>query len=205
MAWTDEKIERLKYLCSPECRVKLSATDLADDLGGVSRNAVIGKVRRLGLQLPQHWIELTLAETEAKVEAQRHRARMLRSASERRRREAGIKVQRYRKSATMTQPARAESVPDVDDLAIPLEQRRTIFELTDHTCRFPVGDPGTPGFFYCGGVPLEGHSYCPGHWRRTHDALRGFAKPFPRLSAAAAIAALLAIPPEAIPAAPVAA
>lgn len=46
---------------------------------------------------------------------------------------------------------------------IPESQRRTLLELTKDTCRFPVGDPGHPDFFYCGAAPLKGYSYCANH------------------------------------------
>ncbi len=46
MSWTDERIERLKELWSNG----MTASQIADELGGVSRNAVIGKAHRLGLQ-----------------------------------------------------------------------------------------------------------------------------------------------------------
>src|SRR5919199_3490061 len=46
MSWTDERIERLKTLWSQG----ITASQIADELGGVSRNAVIGKAHRLGLQ-----------------------------------------------------------------------------------------------------------------------------------------------------------
>src|SRR3712207_7715370 len=46
MSWTDERIERLKELWSKG----MTASQIADELGGVSRNAVIGKAHRLGLQ-----------------------------------------------------------------------------------------------------------------------------------------------------------
>ncbi|HLL58528.1 MAG TPA: GcrA family cell cycle regulator, partial [Allosphingosinicella sp.] len=46
MSWTDERIDRLKELWSNG----MTASQIADELGGVSRNAVIGKAHRLGLQ-----------------------------------------------------------------------------------------------------------------------------------------------------------
>ncbi len=46
MSWTDERIDRLRELWSQG----ITASQIADELGGVSRNAVIGKAHRLGLQ-----------------------------------------------------------------------------------------------------------------------------------------------------------
>src|SRR5512139_1073069 len=64
---------------------------------------------------------------------------------------------------------RAEPRPDVPsivDLEIPQEQRRTLLELTEHTCRWPVGDVGEPGFFFCGAEPMAEHPYCAAHHQR---------------------------------------
>jgi GcrA cell cycle regulator len=55
---------------------------------------------------------------------------------------------------------------DAADLSIPFEQRRGILDLTAGDCRWPVGDPAKPGFFFCGGAALEGSPYCPCHARR---------------------------------------
>jgi len=52
---------------------------------------------------------------------------------------------------------------DQFNAAIPSEQRRTLLQLTRSTCRWPVGDPGKPDFFFCGGRVEMGHSYCAGH------------------------------------------
>jgi hypothetical protein len=52
------------------------------------------------------------------------------------------------------------------DKLIPRTQRRTIMQLNEHTCRWPVGDPTEPGFFFCGGVTEHGWAYCPMHRAR---------------------------------------
>ena len=57
------------------------------------------------------------------------------------------------------------SLPIVEDLEIPAHQRRTIWELKETTCRFPVGNPRRADFFYCGGKPLKGFPYCGYHAR----------------------------------------
>lgn len=58
------------------------------------------------------------------------------------------------------------NIVDVIDALIPAEQRRTIFELTADTCRWPVGDPCKPDFFYCGAGPARGFPYCAAHAMR---------------------------------------
>jgi GcrA cell cycle regulator len=48
---------------------------------------------------------------------------------------------------------------------IPIGQRRTLLELNQDTCRWPIGDPASPEFFFCGGKPLTGLPYCGYHSR----------------------------------------
>lgn len=60
-----------------------------------------------------------------------------------------------------TQPI--PDIPRIDDTQIPFDQRKTLRELTDQTCRWPVGDPCSPEFFFCGAKPLETYPYCAGH------------------------------------------
>ena len=49
--------------------------------------------------------------------------------------------------------------PELIENIIPIGQRRTLLELTDATCRWPIGDPSTTEFFFCGGAPLHGLPY----------------------------------------------
>jgi GcrA cell cycle regulator len=63
----------------------------------------------------------------------------------------------------------AEAEPEVIDNVIPLTQRRTILELTESTCRWPVGDPGSCDFFFCGGNTVSGLPYCPCHARLAYQ------------------------------------
>ncbi len=60
-----------------------------------------------------------------------------------------------------------EPDPVMDDSLIPLEQRKTLVELDLNSCRWPVGDPTTPDFFYCGGQ-IESRSYCRVHKIRAY-------------------------------------
>lgn len=52
------------------------------------------------------------------------------------------------------------------DLSIPQNQRRTLLGLTDEVCHWPVGEPRTPGFFFCGGESVKGEPYCKHHMIR---------------------------------------
>jgi GcrA cell cycle regulator len=64
-------------------------------------------------------------------------------------------------------PLERDPAPTVNDLAIPMKQRRTLMELTSKTCRFPVGYPGSADFFFCGAIPRDDSPYCTGHYRRS--------------------------------------
>jgi GcrA cell cycle regulator len=56
--------------------------------------------------------------------------------------------------------------------AIPFGQRRTLLELTEETCRWPIGDPGSTDFFYCGGQTVTGLPYCAYHSRVAYQPPR---------------------------------
>ena len=61
-----------------------------------------------------------------------------------------------------------EPVVEVVDSAIPAWQRRTIQEVTDYQCKYPVGDPKDPDFFFCGAPIREGEVYCTAHYQRCY-------------------------------------
>ena len=58
-----------------------------------------------------------------------------------------------------------DATPDLIDNIIPMGQRRTILELNEQTCRWPIGDPGSTEFFFCGGNTISGLPYCAFHSR----------------------------------------
>src|SRR5690349_1024465 len=130
ISWTDERVELLKKLWSEG----LSASQIAAELGGITRNAVIGKVHRLGLS---------------------GRAKSPSSASPRPRKpRASSQMLRVSRPAIRGNTALAydyDLEPEPELLEIPAEQRKTLLQLNEHTCRWPVGDPGSPEFYFCGG------------------------------------------------------
>jgi GcrA cell cycle regulator len=147
MSWTDERVELLKKLWSDG----LSASQIAAELGGITRNAVIGKVHRLGLS---------------------GRAKSTSSASPRPRKARAPHMLRIGRAAIRGNTAlahaynlEAEAEPELIDNVIPIGQRRTLLELNEQTCRWPVGDPGSTEFFFCGGNTLAGLPYCAYHSR----------------------------------------
>jgi len=159
MSWTMERVDCLKALWADG----LSASQIAGELGGVSRSAVIGKVHRLGLEGRSRGVNPV-----------RHANRQERAPAVPGRRPGRPPRLRGQTAALAiaTQAAPAP-VPQFDNV-IPFGQRRTLLELTDETCRWPIGDPQREGFFFCGGAPLAGVPYCAHHTREAYNAYAEF-------------------------------
>ena len=150
MAWTDERVETLKKLWAEG----LSASQIAGRLGGVTRNAVIGKVHRLGL---------SGRATTSRMKTHRPRTRMASAKRIARTRLPGIGNPAFR---ALYQPEGDGYVPPVEELVIPLAERKTIQTLTENHCRWPIGDPQTSDFHFCGKGKVPGLPYCEFHARR---------------------------------------
>jgi GcrA cell cycle regulator len=148
MSWTDERVELLKKLWSDG----LSASQIAAELGGITRNAVIGKVHRLGLSGRAKSPSST-APRPRKPRSHSHMMRVPRPAI------------RGNTALAHAYEYDIEPVPELLDNVIPIGQRRTLLELTEETCRWPIGDPGHADFFFCGGQSLSGLPYCAYHSR----------------------------------------
>ncbi len=127
-----------------------TAVVIADRLGGISRSAVLGKVFRLRLHID-----------DAAVSAQRqHNAPANQPA---------VTPARRRRSGARNRRAQAAPPRAV--------QRKTLFELSNNTCRWPHGRPGSERFFFCGALEADlekGIPYCARHMRRAYP---GFASP----------------------------
>jgi GcrA cell cycle regulator len=153
-AWTEERVERLKKLWSDG----LSASQIAADLaGGVTRNAVIGKVHRLGLS--------------GRGKPSGAGTPRPRKAAPRAPSAPTTFDQLRRRSATALAPARAplpeaevayQPLP-VEEVVIPMSERVTIMELRDSMCRWPLGDPSTAEFRFCGARAGTAGPYCGYH------------------------------------------
>jgi GcrA cell cycle regulator len=128
MSWTDDRVTTLKRLWAEG----QSASAIAATLGEVTRNAVIGKVHRLGLAGRTR--PLRRCST-ARRSLSRHRA------DRRRYRPPSLAVKAV--SRTRTKPVLAELGPAPE---IPV----TVQTLTDRSCRWPEGDPKLPDFHFCG-------------------------------------------------------
>ena len=64
-----------------------------------------------------------------------------------------------------------EMAPQAAELFIPVEQRLTLLQLSEHTCKWPIGDPLTPDFYFCGQHSNEGKPYCEFHSRRAYHQI----------------------------------
>jgi GcrA cell cycle regulator len=148
MTWTDERVELLKKLWADG----LSASQIAAELGGVTRNAVIGKVHRLGLA-GRAKAPSSAAPRPRKARAHPHMLRVGRAAI------------RGNTALAHAYELEVEPEPELVDNVIPMGQRRTLLELNEDTCRWPIGDPGQADFFFCGGQPVAGLPYCAYHSR----------------------------------------
>jgi GcrA cell cycle regulator len=173
---------------------KISAREIAEKLGGVSKSAVIGYAHRLSLALDEdkHWSAeddaiLTKLWSDARtasyiatqVSRRADGGSFLHEKSiQARARRLGLRKRERSEQSTPSnrqrKPPRPAAVP-VIDLDIPQEQRRAFLELEGHQCRWPVGEPEDAGFFFCAAVKLEDSSYCAGHHARayTNERTRG--------------------------------
>lgn len=148
MAWTDERVELLKKLWGEG----LSASQIAGRLGNVTRNAVIGKVHRLGL---------SGRATTSRMKSHRPRPRMAAK------RTAKTRFSPLGNPAFRALYAEAEIYQaPVEELVIPPNERKYIQTLTECSCRWPIGDPQTPEFHFCGKNKVPGLPYCEFHARR---------------------------------------
>ncbi len=148
MTWTDERVEMLKKLWGDG----LSASQIAAELGGITRNAVIDKVHRLGLS-GRAKSPSSAAPRPRKARTHSHMLRVSRPAM------------RGNTALAQAYDYELEPEPELIENIIPLGQRRTLLELTEETCRWPIGDPGTAEFFFCGGQSVPSGPYCSYHSR----------------------------------------
>jgi len=152
--WTDERIDRLKARWSQGA----TARQISRELGhGISRSAVLGKVHRLRIDDATRQV----TGREERIDAGR--------------------VLHLRETVAGSAPSRRPRVLPawvlnakryIDDRGvdtdIPLSQRRPLLELNPGTCRWPVGEPGKPDFFFCGAEPLPNKPYCAAHCTRAY-------------------------------------
>jgi len=139
MGWTDERVELLKKLWQEG----LSASQIAKQLGGVTRNAVIGKVHRLGLSG-----RATPSKPARTVFKAPRPARPAAAPSAPRR--------LIEPSSLIAQPTPVRYVDETPGTA-------TVLTLGAHMCKWPIGDPALDSFTFCGRRTDEAGPYCHEH------------------------------------------
>jgi GcrA cell cycle regulator len=148
MSWTDERTELLKRRWSDG----MSASEIAGELGGLTRNAIIGKVHRLGLP---------------------GRARSTSTGGPRPRKSrprASNATLNFGKVKSLREPtalklALQQELPEAEVIVL---HRRTFLELASDKCHWPIGDPSASDFAFCGNEACPGFSYCVGHARMAY-------------------------------------
>ncbi|MBV9532527.1 MAG: GcrA family cell cycle regulator [Bradyrhizobium sp.] len=148
LTWSSERVEQLKK----SWEAGLSASQIAAELGNVTRNAVIGKVHRLGLS-GRAKSPSSAAPRPRKPRPAQHTMR------------ASRPVSRGNTALARAFEIEPENDPVAYDNVVPLSQRLSLLELSQGTCHWPVGDPASPDFFFCGGKALAGLPYCAHHSR----------------------------------------
>jgi GcrA cell cycle regulator len=189
MAWTDERVETLKRMWINGA----TASQIAKELGGVTRNAVIGKVHRLGLSSRQQGNAIDEAATPAAEEAP---AEVLEAGTEEtpeiepepepapepedeeddepRTMAAvpqGTNITPLRKPLMAGQPLPPQpSANEISPEALAkvnavekTAKKISLMELTERTCKWPIGDPATEKFWFCGLAVQAGKPYCEAH------------------------------------------
>ncbi len=167
MSWTDERVETLKSMWSDG----KSASQIAKELGGVTRNAVIGKVHRLGLSNRvggEHPDDMAAPAEPAVFESRRARSRGCRRRNPPRRRARLAKdpMPAVRPKPVPGQPMppqpsaseiSAEALANLAEIA-KKARRLNLMQLTERTCKWPVGDPATDDFWFCGLPTVPGQA-----------------------------------------------
>jgi GcrA cell cycle regulator len=150
MSWTDERVEQLKKLWADG----LSASQIAAALGGVTRNAVIGKVHRLGLSgRAKSSNQSTGSRPKRPSRTMGYNSRPARTS------------QRSHSNLPLKVSAQRDAMRELAavQLEAPEPLKLILTELTEKTCKWPIGDPAAEDFHFCGHGVEESGPYCRFH------------------------------------------
>ena len=133
MSWTEEKVSKLKELWGKGN----TASQIAEIIGGISRNAVIGKAHRLNLSAKIKTRTATSNESFENAVIDKN-----------------IKSKKGRRSKFKSLIIEKDFEP---------ENPKQLEELTDNDCKYPIGHPNEKDFYFCGRSSLKDFSYCKLH------------------------------------------
>jgi GcrA cell cycle regulator len=175
MSWTDDRVEILKKMWGEG----QSASQIAKELGGVTRNAVIGKVHRLGLSNRTTTGAAAPAAAAPKADAKPKPAAKAAAKPKAEPKEEAVEAA---PAPRPNLPARAKIIPagqplppqpsanEISPEALAkvseIEKKSKkigLMDLTERTCKWPVGDPATDDFWFCGLPVQQGKPYCEAH------------------------------------------
>jgi GcrA cell cycle regulator len=152
--WTSERTELLKKLFD----AGLSCSQIAGEIG-TTRNAVIGKMHRLGLSRPKDSFPSRLKPRRVPKDTWRPRA--LRPKI------PGLSIAAQREMLRSAYPG-----PVGEETAVDSPHKCSLLELNHTQCRWPISEPGCADFAFCGNPSLDGFSYCSGHARLAYRPRR---------------------------------
>jgi GcrA cell cycle regulator len=146
--WTAERVEQLKSCFD----AGLTCSQIAGEIG-VSRNAVIGKMNRLGLSRPRG---VRASAPAAKRAADRNR---------------GGNVTRLFSQHRILMQLPPE--PQEQSAVVSIHDGRgcSLLDLSPGNCRWPISEPGARDFCFCGNQQVEGLPYCVGHARMAYKSV----------------------------------
>lgn len=191
MSWTDERVEILKTMWGEG----KSASQIAKELGGVTRNAVIGKVHRLGLSNRNggggsSGAAAKTAEPAARETADARPKPAAKPAEKPRAAPEPAAAKPATEAPASSQPAPAPAPTPLRRAIVPAGQplppqpsaneispealasvrevekkakKLNLMDLTERTCKWPIGDPATEEFWFCGLPAQAGKPYCEAH------------------------------------------
>lgn len=175
--WTDEQVDLLKQLHADGMSCSITGARL-----GRSRNAVIGKLHRLGLSNGQSPTTRRLSNWAGKKRRRNRNGSAARQDAQlallnaRRKLRGETPFQSLAEHAAAQDLAKAElaELLAAPDIVVPPSERKKLQDLEDNSCRWPYGDPQSPDFHFCNGVRVPGLPYC------KHHRARAYQPPVPR-------------------------